>query len=259
MKVTFDSNVWRWVVAPEDTPKDRHNVYKELPNFRELNRLCSQGLIEGYLSCSMFAWEAVRRMERKDALSNDKGEIIRSELIQVGDGLDQTISFGPDRTAHPGTPEEFIYYLEKARHLGFKVMRIPRIGYLFNRDLLETDYVAYDEAIPKRFGDVVQIIESRGGGMAQLLSFGRNYATNLQNAMELTPDSKIQKVADAVAEWADGDSVAIHLAHGNHFFCTLDNAKKAGQKSVMHSSNVEYLTQMVNLKKVSPDELVRLI
>ncbi|MDD5460433.1 MAG: hypothetical protein PHG00_02190 [Methylococcales bacterium] len=251
MKVTFDSNVWRWVVAPEDTP-----VHKDSPIYHEINRLCSNGLIEGYLSGSMFAWEAVTRLKRKDVLSKDCGNISLSELEEVGHCLHRRISFGSDPMAHPGTPQKFIYYLEKARGLGFKVMHIPRLGYLSNPNLTELDWADYDVLIGKRFADVVEIIESRGCGMAQLQSIGHHYATDLLKAMEIASASEIKAVANAVAEWADGDSVAIHLAYGNDFFCTKDNAKGAGQHSVMASKNVECLAKMFDLKKVSPEELV---
>ena len=239
MKVTFDSNVWRWVVAPEDAP-----VQNDSAIYRELNRLCSDGLIDGYLSGSMFAWEAVSRLERKDILSKDCGNIGLSKLEEFDDCLLRTLTIGPDPTAHPGTPEKFIYYLEKASKLGFKVMRIPRLGYLSNPDLTE-----------KYWADVVGVIESRGGGLAQLQSIGHQYATNWMKAMEIAPASKIKAVAKAVAEWADGDSVAIHLAYGNDFFCTKDAAKGAGQQSVMAPTSVEYLAKMFDLKKVSPEEL----
>jgi hypothetical protein len=251
MKVTFDSNVWRWVVAPEDTP-----VPKDLPIYRKINRLCSNGLIDGYLSGSMFAWEAVTKLTRKDVLSKDRGNIALSELEEVGDCLHRTISFGPDPTAHPGTPEMFIKYLEKARGLVFKFMHIPRLGYLSNPDLTEMDWADYDVSIGERFADVVGIIESLGCGMAQLQSIGHHYATDWLKAMEIAPSSEIQAVAKAVAEWADGDSVAIHLAYGNDFFCTKDTAKGAGQHSVMASKNIECLAKMFDLKKVLPEELV---
>lgn len=251
MKVTFDSNVWRWVVAPEDTPAQQDPAI-----YREVNRLCSDGLIEGYLSGSMFAWEAVNRLERKDVLSKDRGNIILGELKEVGGCLRRTITIGPDPTAHPGTPEKFIYYLEKARGLGLKVMPIPRLGYLSSPDLTEKDLAYYDISIGERFADVVGIIESRGCGMAQLQSICHRYATDWLKAMEIAPASEIKSVGKAVAEWADGDSVAIHLAYGNDFFCSNDNAKGAGQNSVMASRNVEHLAKMFDLKKVSPEELV---
>ena len=126
----------------------------------------------------------------------------------------------------------------------------------FRTDLTEMDWADYDVSIGECFADVVEVIESRGGGMAQLQSIGHQYATNWLKAMGIAPASEIKAVAKAVAEWADGDSVAIHLAYGNDFFCTRDTAKGAGQHSVMASKNVEYLAKMFDLKKVSPEELV---
>ena len=35
------------------------------------------------------------------------------------------------------------------------------------------------------------------------------------------------------AEWADGDSVASHIAVNGDYFCTNDSAKKAGSNSVL--------------------------
>lgn len=251
MKVTFDSNVWRWIAAPEDT-----QAQEDLAIYRKIHQLCSDGLIDGYLSGSIFSWEAVTRLERKDILSKDRGKITLSELEEAGNCLRRTITVGPDPTAHSGTPEKFIYYLEKARQLGFKIMHIPRLGYLSNPDISENYYADYNISIGERFANAVKVIESRGCGMAQIQTIGHQYATNWLKAIEIAPTSEAKAIAKAVAEWADGDSIAIHLAYKNDLFCTKDNAKGAGQNSVMASKHIEYLAKIFNLKKVSPEELV---
>src|SRR5256885_1820430 len=48
-----------------------------------------------------------------------------------------------------------------------------------------------------------------------------------------------REVARAVAQWADGDSVAAHYAYGNDIFCTLDGGKaetRRGEPAVLDAN-----------------------
>ena len=73
------------------------------------------------------------------------------------------------------------------------------------------------------------------------------------------PDSENGIIAKAVAEWADGDSVASHIAINGDYFCTNDNAKKAGSNSVLSDKNIQVLNTEYGFKKISPTELAKLI
>lgn len=66
-------------------------------------------------------------------------------------------------------------------------------------------------------------------------------------------------IATAVAEWADGDSVACHIAVGGDYFCTRDTAKKAGSKSIFSQTNLEWLKMDYDFHVISPEELAQKI
>ena len=253
MKVTFDSNVWRWVVDPDATPNS-----EEKSVYRQLHELCLKGVIFGHLSVSMFAWEAVNRLDRKSILEKDAALTIRKPLKEKDGCFFQVIEIGPDRTIHPGTPEKFMYYLSKARSLGFKLMRIPRLGYLYNRDIADDDdeiWAPHDEDMSKYFSECVRVIEELGGGMSQLRAFGGpSIGLGWLEKIKLASPDKAKFIAKAVAEWADGDSVAAHLAYKNDLFCTKDNGRGAGAHSVMHPENASTLARHFGFKKVSPVE-----
>ncbi|GAI59278.1 unnamed protein product, partial [marine sediment metagenome] len=68
-----------------------------------------------------------------------------------------------------------------------------------------------------------------------------------------------KKIAKAAAEWADGDSVAISIALGCDYFCTRDQAKGAGSKSVLSQENLEWLKADYGFKTITPEELANLI
>jgi hypothetical protein len=73
------------------------------------------------------------------------------------------------------------------------------------------------------------------------------------------PDSENGVIAKAVAEWADGDSVASHIAINGDYFCTNDSAKKAGSNSVLSAKNVKVLYEEYRFRKITPTELAKLI
>ncbi|WAC03069.1 hypothetical protein N7U66_05425 [Lacinutrix neustonica] len=77
--------------------------------------------------------------------------------------------------------------------------------------------------------------------------------------MEKHRDSENSVIANAVAEWADGDSLASHPAINGDYFCTNDNAKKAGTNSVLSLNNMNILNQEFGAKKINPTELAELI
>ena len=61
----------------------------------------------------------------------------------------------------------------------------------------------------------------------------------------------------AIAEWADGDSIACHVAVGGDYFCTRDIAKSAGNKSVLSKQNLKWLKDDYNVNVISPESISR--
>ena len=64
------------------------------------------------------------------------------------------------------------------------------------------------------------------------------------------------KVKEAVAEWADGDSLVAHYGYGIDLFCSRDWGKNAG-KNVLHPDNRQWLSEEYGIQFVTLAELAK--
>lgn len=147
---------------------------------------------------------------------------------------------------------ETVARVERALALGLRILNAPRNG-CSRIDDSSADLYAQDadaEALATRlmrFESLAAAIEARGLGYAHMLKVAR-----------FSP-SDTRKVARAVAEWADGDSVAAHYGYANDLFCTEDRAAKAGRNSVMHPAQRGWLRRAYGVEVVSIAELAALL
>jgi hypothetical protein len=141
--------------------------------------------------------------------------------------------------------EETIARVRRALDLGMRILGAPRIG-SSGIDDPRGDFYAKDAdegAIAtrlQRYKSIAAAIEARGLGYARVSKFAKS-------------DSR--KLARAVAEWADGDSVAAHHGYGNDLFCTQDRAVRAGRDSVMHPANRGWLRRVYGVEFVNIAQL----
>ena len=175
------------------------------------------------------------------------------------------LSIGPDQTAHPGNNSYLNSHLKDARDLGFKLMQCPRLAGIVNPDIRDEWYIQTSlssSSIRNKFGEVSRKIEDAGAGIAWVKVIGTKYAHSSENWLEglgNAPSSEDKPIASAVAEWADADTVAAHVAYGNHYICTRDMAKSAGQKSVFSPANRIWLERDYQVKFISPEDLGNLM
>jgi hypothetical protein len=149
--------------------------------------------------------------------------------------------------------------VRRALELGLRILSAPRPGgtpiaaldgKLYAKDMNPLARLDRHEAI-------AAAIESRGLGFARVLKV----APALRSPGELagiyragSPGDKT-KVARAIAEWADGESVAAHYGYANDLFCTQDRAARAGRFSVMHPAQRSWLHRVYGVEFVSIAEL----
>ena len=142
--------------------------------------------------------------------------------------------------------------VERALALGMRILNAPRNGCVRMDDVSAELYAqdADEEALATRlmrFESIAAAIEARGLGYAHMLKVTR-----------FSPGDE-RKMARAVAEWADGDSLAAHYAYGNDLFCTEDRAAKAGRDSVMHPAQRGWLRRAFGVELVSIANLAALM
>lgn len=254
IKVMFDSNVWQKVVCPED--------YTDDPQYGELCKVhekIKNGDIEPYISETVFTLENVQKKQRKEKFGN-MGSLIRTKF-EVKDGrIHMGIEMGanPDDDVSLNDNPKLKMYAEKALILGFRIVRGPRIGMFECKELDNKLYhVPNFNEYNERLGEVCGKIEAHGAGKAQLETLVCvNKGTCISEKIKAAPEDDTKKIAKAIAEWADGDSVAMCIALGCDYFCSRDQARGAGASSVMSGTNLAWLESDYGFKVVGIDALV---
>ena len=167
-----------------------------------------------------------------------------------------SFSIAPDKAAHPGNNSYLESHLKDAIALGFQIIKLPRIAGVVNTDIEECFYKHKDlsEYLDTVF-KVAREIESKEAGIYHVKNLGEKYDAYWMTGIENAPDYEAGNIAKAIAEWADGDSVACHIAVGGDYFCTRDTARKAGDKSIFSEANIEFLKQNHNFHVISPEDL----
>jgi hypothetical protein len=250
MRVTFDSNVWIAVARP----KDDHSQ-----EIRAIRKAMNEHKIVPCLSETMFTLEAIKRNDRKDFLSNYNPKINISIYEQNSGELKISLLSKPDKNYHPGSYSILSSLLKDALAIGFKLMKCPRINGFKNPDIKDS-YFLEDElnTLEQRqlvFSSVATEIEEKNVGRAQIINLGKKYNSFWFDGIRYAPEEEKKNIAKAVAEWADGDSLAAHIAYKNTYFCTKDNAKSAGPVSVLSPENRRWLKEKYNVQFVTPEEL----
>lgn len=257
MKVQFDSNTWRQVVDPASYTSD-----KDYAACVKIHDAIVAGEIEAYLSETMFTTEAIVRKKRQGYFAQMRPKVVH-KVSCSGSTVKTSFMLGPnddDAILFDDTISILKDFFDKAVNLGCRIVRLPRIGGLVNP---EVDKVLYNvEDFDNYFEKAVEVsekIECNQAGFFWLKEIGEAYDTNWLEGIKKSPESECNHIATAAAEWADGDSVAICVGLGCDYFCTRDQAKGAGQKSVFSKANLTWLEEKYNFKTIGIEPLSNLI
>jgi hypothetical protein len=154
--------------------------------------------------------------------------------------------------------------LSAAIESGFRLLRCPRLG--MPRPELPAQWFLQEESPDAQrtrqrvFSECSREIERRGAGIAHAKRIGERYASgNWREGLLRAPQSDQKAIGDAIAEWADGDAIAAHVAYGNDYFCTRDNASAAGDASIFSRRNREWLMADYGIRIIRPSELPELL
>ena len=251
MRVTFDSNAWQQVVLPSRARKT--GLYDAFTTVHEA--LCTKQIL-GFICETVGTLEAITSARRKEYFTSIK-PIVEVKADPQGSQLLATINISASHNQHPGLPRVLRERLELAFALGMRLMRAPRIAMPVPVPFLDLSVFADELDVPtsaardNRWGDVVESIEQRGVGSAVIRS--------LEAGKGRKPNTLGEKqYARAVAEWADGDSVAAHVAYSNDVFCTQDQGKSAKGGSILDADNRAWLTQAFDVRFATISELAEL-
>lgn len=260
MKVTFDTNTFHKVTKPEVYAKDPYTQA-----MATIHDMIKGGKVVGYISDTMITLEGVKRANRASVFG---GSRVLSQITHSGDTSYINMKLEqPDRQpVHAKQKERFL----DAFGLGMKLLGAPRIG------MPRAEECFYAQEDPTklgdrldRFGTILREIEGRGLGAARAKAIAARFSSRgtfsgpwflpLGAAKDIHEE---QEVARAIAEWADGDSIAAHYAYQNDVFCTLDHAlaeERRGEPAIFAATNKAWLTSELGIKFATIVELAGIL
>ena len=257
MKVMFDSNTWRKVIAPDDFNNELYyNHYKTVHESIE------SGKIEAYLSETIFTTEAIVRKKRQGYFARYSPKVTTTTKATCTT-TNMTFVLGPnmeDAVVFDESIKILKHYFDLAVQMSFRIVRLPRIGGLVNPEVEKVLYQVPDfKGYMNKATEVSTKIEANSAGFSWLKEIGEQYDTNWLDGIKKSPETECKKIAKAAAEWADGESVSISIGLGCDYFCTNDKARGAGQKSVFSQNNLSWLESDYNFKTVDIPTLASMI
>jgi len=257
LKVTFDSNAWRVVADPKKHQKD-----PLLPIYEKIRSAVCANAIAPFLSETVFTLEGIWRKNRRFFFGNYEAEMSFKQIAKP-DGSEQlTFILGPNLSAHPGNDKVHQEYLDEALKIGFKIMMDLRIAMITNPDLRPeyfADYPGSDiSAYVEKLSEVDRKMHMNRCGIWHIQSIGEAFAKpgeNWLDGLDNADASLDGPISKAIAEWADGDTIAAHIAFKNDFVLTNDQAKSGGADSVFARKNLKWLRNDYGLELISQAEL----
>jgi len=265
MNVTFDTNTWQRVVVPHRFPNNP-------PAAKTIHSALKDGRVQGYISETVVTLEALPKGQRSAFLLASTQDAIRIELKPTSDEkIHGTIAFGGTTAAHPGMRPVLSDRLREAFEMGFRYIPVPRLGttrpadfQAFEQYRIPLTQQQKDDIWPllERIADVLHHVEAKGYGRMIL----ERIATRIQSRSGMVnvpwyhgldqPKSiaEEKEIDRAVAEWADGDTVAVHIGYGLDAICTQDKA--GGQaNSVFSAPGRNWLQQTYGVEILDLDQL----
>jgi hypothetical protein len=261
LTVTFDSNVWEEIALTEKLDKNT-SCQAELKTIRQA---IENGIVIPFISDVVLILEAVRKVDRAAYFQSFK-----TTTTRVDHGLQQDVDGNPVRMieisinagmTHPGLNIHLSKAFDAAKNLGFKLIKVNRVGFPMADKTL---YKMYSDQSHHSKSDIQSAFELANVGSAQAKGIGQALINSRPDLAGMPPLIAFafdvnEPVEKLVAEWADGDAVIAHYYHGHDYFCTLDRGRGAGTASVLHQSRRSWLLNDFGIKVVSPSALADLI
>lgn len=252
MNVTFDSNVWERVID-----EDNHHLTKIKDKIRN-------GRIQAYICEIALSLESIERKIRSKFFEDYRPRITVNHLPAEDEKLVMQVCVAPNVELHPDHHPKQQAKLLEARNLGFRVLRMTNFGTIRTQEIPDEMYMDNLDADIDKFWRYAERLEScndyitsMGCGRALYNRFIEEF--NLVGSRgQSIPIDRRKEFAEAIAEWVDSESLAAHYAACNEFFCTDDNARTAGTKSIFHEGNKSRLEAEYGIKIISSCETSQL-
>jgi hypothetical protein len=265
MRVTFDTNTLADIVSPATS--QRPNGAADGAKVRAAIRT---GTVQGLFCETLITLEGIKNADRSEVFgSTTLNTQYQHGVAPDGNGV-TFINIRPDQPARrPLDPRQADRFLA-AFNLGMKLLGATRIGMTRvddpdgNRYVAEPDEAQLGRRLDRHL-EAVSAIEARGLGCAQAQRIAKEIRAEMGGydpfisylGKPRTPVEQRQ-INRAIAEWADGDSVAAHYAYGIDIFCSEDFGKSLSNPSVLDAANRVWLTKTFGIQFATLGELAQM-
>jgi hypothetical protein len=265
MKVTFDNSTLKEVVTPDRCVNSRDHAA-----FVAVHEALKSGRVRGYFGDSILTLDSLGREDKVNVIGSAS---IESRADSTGP-YTLTLTIGARWNRTKPINAIFLARIQAALSLGMRALVGPRrLGDTLSvQGFGDSFYVP--NGTPEEFvacatktNALDQELWRRGIGRGRAVNLGLAWSEREGTAGEWWPkglgrhrnSAEREEAHKAINEWADGDAVAAHVGYGNDLFCTHDFAGDAGETSVFHCSNRDWLTTAYGLKFVTLPELAEQI
>jgi hypothetical protein len=257
LTVTFDTNTLNSVVLPKTAQRGTG------ASGATVRTAIQVGRIQGFFSETLITLEGIENKHRVEVLGKTRPV---SKTSSTGPRK-ITIAVGFQHVRNP-LNSQFLARVQAAVALGMRALRAPaRMG---GHRLKGENWPFLEPAggLPEllrcvdNVNEMATKIAKRGVGQAVAVELGVQFSKRagvsepelfLQGLGRAQDKSECCKVAKAIAEWADGDSVAAHYGFGIDQFCSDDFAPP----SVLHRDNRKWLSEEFGIQFVTLAELAK--
>ena len=277
LRATFDTNSLDLVCRPERFPKD----HRQMP-MRKVHDALTQGRIEGFYSVTMLTIEGMMRKDRagvftgtRTAMQPETTELTKNadlpdavrEIVGAADLETVRLEFQVEQPDRKPLHPEIAARVRAAKDVGVRVLKaVPRVGAHHIKDSRGDYYLDPGEGDAlKAWNDkacaVARAIEARRVGMAQIKELGERlgesdsqspWFRSLDRAGDIHEEREVER---AFGEWADGDSIAAHVAYGIDVFCSNDVGKSNPGGSILDQANRAWLSETYGVRFATLEEL----
>lgn len=249
LKVTFDSNVWEKIIEKEN------ELY-----FAIYEKIIDKKILP-FISEKIFIYEYFPRKTRQQKFSSLKSNIqIKEKHIH---NIQLNIAITPSKLEYDYKNSILLEKLNKAIKIGFKLIKLPRIGEPDPKQSLQIEQNWYSSEIDFKKGfECARFIEEElKAGFYFVKKYCNKFNISVSEFLKNSSKYNIstKKFSKILAEWADGDTIAAHYGNSNDIFCTNDFAKNAGQSSVLSEKNRKILSEKFNITFATPEYLLNLL
>jgi hypothetical protein len=266
MRVTFDTNTLADIVSPDTSQRLDGSVHAS-----KVRAAIQAGNVQGVFCETLITLEGIKNADRSAVFGSTLSNATYHQETALDGNRLTRITMRPEQVARKPLDHKQAARFLVAFDLGMKLLGAPRIGMIRVDDPKGERYLAEPgESVLsrrlERYFEVATAIEHRGVGCAEAMQIAHEIQAELGGSKSFvaylgSPRDPVEqkRINRAIAEWADGDSIAAHYGYAIGLFCSEDFGKSRSQPSILDDKNRAWLTDTFGIQFVTMAQLAGML